>query len=277
MKKIIISSVIIIITLFTNKAFTQSNFSYQAVLRNNDNQLVQEKEIGIQISILKGDISGQAVFVESHQTTTDLNGLFSIKIGNGTHISGAEVLDSIEWNNDTYFIKSEIDPNGSNNYQLEITSELLTVPTSIYSAYSNKAEVSEKATMADTAKYAKVAEYALSAPSSGNNTTITNKFVGYYTSEDGFTQISIQAISNEQIIILAAGSGLSIMYTAKVNGDKFTIPETKFLNWDESYSVTEGTGILTRNKLVLQLNDTSYYEDETTTSSSSSNYFKVEL
>ena len=109
--------------------------SYQAVIRNNSNQLVVNKSIGVQISILQGSANGSAVYVERHFPTTNENGLVSLVVGDGTVISGN--LSDIDWSNGTYFIKVETDPNGGSNYTISHTSQLLAVP---YALYAKSAE-----------------------------------------------------------------------------------------------------------------------------------------
>ena len=116
-------------------------FSYQALIRNNNNQLVVNNAIGMQVSILQGSITGTSIFVERHFPTTNANGLVSIEIGTGTMIKGN--LNSIDWANGPYFIKTETDLNGGANYTISGTSQLLSVP------YALHAKTAESATESD--------------------------------------------------------------------------------------------------------------------------------
>ena len=118
-------------------AFAQApeKMTYQAVIRNNSNALVTNSNIGIKVSILQGGVTGTPVFVETHSTTTNVNGLITIEIGSGSALSGA--FSSINWVNGTYFLKTETDPSGGNNYSLISTSQLLSVPYSFYAKSSN--------------------------------------------------------------------------------------------------------------------------------------------
>ncbi len=109
--------------------------SYQAVIRNSSDVLVTNTQIGMQISILQGSESGAAVYVETQTPTTNANGLVSIEIGGGTVLSGD--LTAIDWSNEPYFIKTEIDPAGSTSYSITGTSQLLSVP---YALHANTAE-----------------------------------------------------------------------------------------------------------------------------------------
>lgn len=127
-----------IITIFASIILTASAFaqapnkmSYQAVIRNSSNNLVINSTIGMQISILQGSVSGTAVYVETQTPTTNINGLVSIEIGGGIVVLGG--MDSINWENSPYFIKTETDPNGGSNYNILGTSQLLSVPYALHS------------------------------------------------------------------------------------------------------------------------------------------------
>jgi len=114
------------------KAQVPQKMSYQAVLRNSNDALISNGQVGIKISILQGSAVGVSVYAETQTTTTNTNGLISIIIGNGNVISGE--LATINWATGNYYIKSEIDPSGGSNYTIEGSSQLLSVPYSLYSA-----------------------------------------------------------------------------------------------------------------------------------------------
>ena len=122
--------------LLTASAFAQAPkaMTYQAVVRNSNNYLIQSSPVGIKVSILQGSVSGTAVYVETHTTQTNENGLLDIVIGVGAVVSGT--YNDIIWADGPYFLKTEIDPLGGNFYIITSTSELLSVP------YSNYAQVS---------------------------------------------------------------------------------------------------------------------------------------
>ena len=108
--------------------------SYQAVIRNSSNTLVVSKNIGMQISILQGSVTGTAVYVERQTPSTNANGLASIEIGTGTIITGS--FSTINWGNGPYFIKTETDINGGSTYTISGTSELMSVPYALFAANS---------------------------------------------------------------------------------------------------------------------------------------------
>jgi len=47
-----------------------NKFNYQAVIRNNSNELLVSKQIRLRISILRGSVAGSAIYTELHNPTT---------------------------------------------------------------------------------------------------------------------------------------------------------------------------------------------------------------
>ncbi|MGY6562906.1 MAG: hypothetical protein ACXITV_12460 [Luteibaculaceae bacterium] len=115
-------------------AQSPAKFSYQAVIRNSDGNLLTNQSVGLRISILQGEDGELVLFEETHTSTTNANGLISLKIGLGTIIFGD--LGSIDWSDGPFFIKVETDPSGGSDYVLEGQSELLSVPFAMYALQS---------------------------------------------------------------------------------------------------------------------------------------------
>ncbi len=134
MKKLILILLTLAISISVAKAQSPEKMSYQAVIRDNSNNLVTTISVGMQISILQGSITGTAVYVETHSPTTNDNGLVSLEIGSGTVVSG--IFDTIDWTNGPYFIKTETDANGGTTYTITGTSQLLSVPYALYAKTS---------------------------------------------------------------------------------------------------------------------------------------------
>jgi hypothetical protein len=120
------------VILFIASTWAQSpeKMSYQAVVRNNSNQLVTSQNIGLQISILQGSATGSAVYVERHFPSTNANGLVTVEVGTGTVVSGS--FTSIDWPGNTYYIKAETDLTGGSNYNISGTSQLLSTPYALH-------------------------------------------------------------------------------------------------------------------------------------------------
>lgn len=119
-------------SLSTSFAQAPQRMSYQAVIRNASNALVSNTNVGIKVSILQTTATGTVVYSETHQPTTNINGLATLQIGGGTVVSGN--FGTINWANGPYFIKTETDPNGGTNYTITGTSQFLSVPYAMHAA-----------------------------------------------------------------------------------------------------------------------------------------------
>ncbi|MCF8358948.1 MAG: fibrobacter succinogenes major paralogous domain-containing protein [Prolixibacteraceae bacterium] len=103
--------------------------SYQSVIRVASGELVRSQIVGMQVSILQGSASGTAVYVETHSPTTNINGLASVEVGNGTTGDNFSVID---WGDGSYFLKAETDPSGGTTYTIIGTTEILSVPYALH-------------------------------------------------------------------------------------------------------------------------------------------------
>ncbi|PCH67815.1 MAG: hypothetical protein COC06_10650 [Bacteroidales bacterium] len=121
----------LVAVLITASLWAQSpeSISYQAVIRDANNALVTNQQVGMQISILQSSAGGTAVYVETHDATTNANGLVTVEIGNGTT---SDDFSTIDWAADTYFINTETDPTGGSNYTITGVSQLLSVPYALH-------------------------------------------------------------------------------------------------------------------------------------------------
>jgi hypothetical protein len=129
MKKIIVS-IMAIMTFMLAMAQVPQKMSYQAVIRNNSNELVTNKQVGMKISIIEGSINGSVIYTETRFPVTNANGLVSIEIG------GESGFESIDWANGPYFIKTETDPTGGSAFSISNTCQLLSVPYAMYAGKS---------------------------------------------------------------------------------------------------------------------------------------------
>jgi len=132
---------LLLLQSFLGSAQVPNKMSYQAVIRNSNNVVVSNHAVGMRISILQGTATGTSVYTETQSPTTNANGLIAIEIGTGTVLSGS--FTAINWANGPYFVKTESDPNGSTNYTLTGTSQLLSVPYALYAQKTDTAAVSK--------------------------------------------------------------------------------------------------------------------------------------
>ena len=126
------TTLITLLLLCVVSIFAQApeKFSYQAVVRNASNALVANTQVGVRVNILQGSATGNAVYSESHMATTNANGLITVNIGGGSVLHGT--FADIDWSDGPYFLKTDLDPNGGNDYTITSVQQLLSVPYALY-------------------------------------------------------------------------------------------------------------------------------------------------
>jgi len=130
MKRVLLLLIIFGVNFLQVAGQNPSGFNYQAVIRSSNGEIIQNQSVGIRISILKGGVTGEAVYVETFSTETNNFGLVNLVIGTGNPKEGA--LSDVEWSSDSHFIKVEIDIQGGSNYTEMGTSQLLSVPYAMH-------------------------------------------------------------------------------------------------------------------------------------------------
>lgn len=136
MKKVIlILTVVFSLNFYAQAPITTQKLTYQAVVRGQSNFLQINTAINVKVSLIHGEPNGIASYIETHKPVTNDNGLFTIKIGGGTILSGS--YDNFKWQEGPVFLKTEIDFKDQWNIEFNFvnTSELLSVP---YANYSHK-------------------------------------------------------------------------------------------------------------------------------------------
>ena len=118
--------------VFSTITFAQppQAFKYQAVLRDNSGEILQNQTVPIRISIHDETAGGTVLYQETFAVTTNDLGLVNLEIGTGTPTIGSFV--SIDWATNAKFLEIEIDTAGGTSYISLGTSELLSVPYALY-------------------------------------------------------------------------------------------------------------------------------------------------
>ena len=112
--------------------FAQNNrISYQAVVRDTENKLVANKDVQVTVNIYNGDAT-TAAYTETQTATTNLNGLVSLLIGNGTVTDGNWGL--IDWK--TAHIETTVTLAGTSLGTLAMP--LTAVPYAMYAEYADE-------------------------------------------------------------------------------------------------------------------------------------------
>lgn len=158
-------------------------FHYQAVVRDANGDVIANTTVGVQISILQDNENGTPVYVESFAPITSDLGSISIEIGSGTPVEGD--FENINWGDGPYFIKTEVDPNGGNNYTDLGAAPLSSVPYALHATTASASAHADTSAYAETTQYsdtAAFAEMALYADTASYAATAGNVFDGDYNS-----------------------------------------------------------------------------------------------
>jgi len=120
---------LIILFCFSLLAQTPASFSYQAAIRDISGNVVANQAASIVIDILQGGYEGISVFSETHNVTTNAQGVINLTIGS------VEDLNVVDWSSNSHFIRITVDGT------IIGTSQLISVP---YAQHSKTAESAEE-------------------------------------------------------------------------------------------------------------------------------------
>lgn len=140
----IITFLVILMSITAVAQAPTSRISYQAVVRNAANVALANTNVGLEITISKNSGTGPSVYSETQNTTTNINGIISIVIGN------AMGFDTIDWTAGPYFITLGVDTSGGTNYVLSSVNQLLSVPYALHSLTADVAETADYASLTNT-------------------------------------------------------------------------------------------------------------------------------
>jgi len=133
MKKFTLISVAILIVTLIFAQVPQA-FNYQAIARDGSGNPTPDQNIGIRVTLTNGN-GGSVLYQETQNATTNQFGLFILNIGNGTPVTG--IFTDINWAMVTPWMQVEIDPAGGSAYIDMGSSQLLSVPYSLFAADGN--------------------------------------------------------------------------------------------------------------------------------------------
>jgi hypothetical protein len=126
----------LLLTVSFHQAWAQSGLTgtnYQAVARNANGTVLGNQALTVRFSILGGSGSGPVQYQETHNTTTNNLGLFTLQIGKGAPLTGT--YTTVPWADANQYLKVEVSINGSNFSELG-TSQLMSVPYALFAANS---------------------------------------------------------------------------------------------------------------------------------------------
>lgn len=134
MKKLLYSCTIFTLLLISLSSFSQAppeGINYQAVARDNSGKALSNQPIQVQFIIKDITVNGPVIFKEQHIDSTNLYGLFTLKIGMGLQLSSSS-FSAINWASGDKFLEVKIDTLGGNNFISMGTTQMMSVPYALY-------------------------------------------------------------------------------------------------------------------------------------------------
>ena len=122
----------IFITLISMlQAQAPQGFRYQAVARDATGNVITGN-LDIRFALKEDDSNGPTRYEETHQATTNPQGVFELTVGNGSAISGN--IETIDWAHHQYWLQVKLKTPGASDFTLMGASQLLSVPYALHAA-----------------------------------------------------------------------------------------------------------------------------------------------
>jgi hypothetical protein len=133
MKKILL---FFVVTFSCMQIFAQApqQINYQGVARNSVGNALVNQAIKVRLTVHDLTATGPTLYTETRTATTNLFGLFNIIIGStgATNVTGT--VSAINWALGSKFLQVEMDPTGGNTFINAGTTQLQSVPYSLFAA-----------------------------------------------------------------------------------------------------------------------------------------------
>jgi hypothetical protein len=169
--KILLSFLIGITLCIAGQGQSFEPISYQTVVRNAEGQIVASKPVALKLSVVRGNPFDTIVYSEIHRVTTAASGSVTVILGNGTEKNGN--FTSIDWNDDKYFMKVEIETAPGKGYNEIGTIQILSVPYTMPSGSSKKGKDLQEEKLFISRKYVgKFMDFRQTGPNDYNGPNI---------------------------------------------------------------------------------------------------------
>ena len=243
MKKLQIYSIIMLTFTTLVNAQPPQGFSYQASIRNSNNEVLANTPVTVRVTILEGSVTGTPVYSEDQQDTTNQQGIVSLSVGFGNIKQGN--FNQIRWAKGLLFIQIDVDINNSGSFIAMGSSQILSVPYALYSGNSLESEPgTEGQTLAHTGEKW-VANSTLIADNSGviiNASQTKNRNTAIFAVRNVQGDTVFAVYENEVKIMInddpsyAAKGGFAIggLSSTKNNGIEYfkVTPDSSFIHFN---------------------------------------------
>ncbi|MBN8697650.1 MAG: tail fiber domain-containing protein [Bacteroidetes bacterium] len=128
-----------------------AGFYYHTVVRDVAGIIQANQPVKFRFSFLRNSSFGQIEWQEEHLISTDSFGRAEAVLGMGTTtgVGSSSFFSQIPWGQHNYYLRVELDISGGNNFVMMGSSQLFSVPYSLYSKLSSKVSDSFLRTLSD--------------------------------------------------------------------------------------------------------------------------------
>jgi|SaaInlStandDraft_1057018.scaffolds.fasta_scaffold59388_2 hypothetical protein len=214
MKKLL--TIFLSIISLTLIAQVPQGVGYQGVATDANGIELVNQSISIRASVLSGSATGTIEWEETHSTSTDTFGLFTLTIGQGTNTTNGSQTSfaDISWGTNTHFLKIEMDVTGGSNYSFMGTNQMMSVPYALYAENANINYDSISNLLSNDSTFITTVGGGIGGGSSNSSSSTQSIFTGISTPH-GIIEINVDTTYNfivpENIFLLhieaAGGNG----------------------------------------------------------------------
>lgn len=136
MRKLLFTLSIFLLAFITAQGQAPAFFNYQGTARNSVGNALVNQSIKLRLTIHDGSAIGLTTYSETRALITNAFGLFSVQVGGAgaTNVIGS--IAGTNWGVGTKWMQVEIDPQGGNTFKDIGTTQLTSVPYSLFSTQS---------------------------------------------------------------------------------------------------------------------------------------------
>ena len=233
MKKLFLGFVAFLFAIVLNAQAPQT-INYQAVLRDNAGSVIADQIVNLRFNII--DASSTTVYSEEYSGySVNAYGLISVKIGNGTPVTGT--FDALDWQNNNYSLQVEVD--AGNGFEQFVAEEFSSVPYAL------------NTTPEYWIKTGNHLAYTDSTQSNYNNSITINRPLSISSGDDMLEMIAPASPSTENFQFIEMQQGPTVK--ARINGNGSAEFKNVIVseNRSDSTTVTPVSGTVYRDNLPM--------------------------
>lgn len=211
------------------KSAVPQAFTYQVIVIDQNGYVIKNRTVNFRSTITSGSANGPVVYAETQKVTTSPLGEAIVPIGNGILVNGS--FNNIQWSEDEFYLKLEVDPRGGTAFIPSANTRLEAVPYALHTIDADNATSGGDASVTNES----ISAHTLS----GNNLIITEG--------PSVAIADLTGIADQPIVLIPAGA-------ISITG---TYPNFILSANNEPAGLTPGEGISVTQSAIVNIADLS--------------------